>query len=212
MGLDLDLLQQRIVGVLIEKQLAVPETYPLTEKALVAGCNQKNNRDPEMEVEDYEVEGALRALMEQSWVRAFDLAGGRTLRYEHRVVDQLAVEEADLALLAELLLRGPQAPGALKTRAGRMHPFASPAEVEARLEALAARPVPYVARLERRPRERAPRWTHLLGPVAIVPSEALPVASPAVPAPPVADWDVRAEALERRIEDLEARLDRLEGR
>jgi uncharacterized protein YceH (UPF0502 family) len=179
MPLDLDRLEQRIIGVLVEKQKTVPDTYPLTVNALVAGCNQRNNRDPQMEVESYEVEGALRALMDRSWVQEMDVAGGRTLRYEHRAIDQLAVEDADLALLAELLIRGPQTPGELKTRASRMHPFTSPTEVEGRLRALAARPVPYVEQLPRRPREHAQRWMQLLG----TPAEGTAAAPPSQPAP-----------------------------
>ena len=225
MPLDLDRLEQRIVGVLIEKQLTVPDSYPLTVNALVAGCNQKNNRDPQMTVEDYEVEGAIRSLMEKDWVREMDKAGGRAMRYEHVAGDQLGVEVADLAILAELLVRGPQGPGALKTRASRMKAFASPADVEARLRTLAARPVPYVRELPKRPREHACRWMHLLGPQ---PEEDAPVdaggevaaaspavATPAVVAPPVAatpEADERYDALERRVAELEDRLDRLEGR
>ena len=230
MPLDLDRLEQRIVGVLIEKQMTVPDLYPLTVNALVSGCNQKNNRDPQMAVEDYEVEGALRSLMDKDWVREMDKAGGRTLRYEHVAGDQLGVEPADLAILAELLNRGPQSPGELKTRASRMKPLASPAEVEARLKALAARPVPYVQVLPRRPREHAARWMHLLGPRGAEPEgepeEGTPAAaveraaprpagpSPVAPAPDEdpAAWVERVDDLERRLADLEERLDRLEGR
>lgn len=212
MSIDLDRLEQRIVGVLIEKETTVPDTYPLSVNALVAGCNQKNNRDPEMSVEDYEVEGALRALMDRGWVHQMDKAGGRTLRYAHRAGEQLGVDRADLALLAELLLRGPQAPGALKTRASRMHPFADPAAVEARLEALAGRPVPYVRRLARQPREHAPRWTHLLGPSSHPEGEGESAGEAEVrPAArshaPWGDDDLRAriEALEARVAELEER-------
>jgi hypothetical protein len=122
--------------------------------------------------------------------------------------EQLAVDEADLALLSELLNRGPQAPGELKTRAERMHPFASPAEVEARLQALAARPVPYVRRLERRPREHAPRWAHLLGKEA--PSDAPP--TPEAPPPAAAErpFPARSDLL-ARVATLEEEVARLRG-
>ena len=89
MSLDLDRLQQRIIGVLIEKALTVPDTYPLTANALIAGCNQKNNRDPQMAVEDFEVEGALRALMDIAWVTRHEPHGGRTHRYAHEAASQL---------------------------------------------------------------------------------------------------------------------------
>lgn len=163
MPLDLDRLELRILGVLVEKEKTVPETYPLTLNALVAGCNQKSNRDPQMSVEPYEVEGALRSLMDRGFVVHMEKIGGRAVRYEHRCQEQLGSDEAELALLTELMNRGPQAPGELKTRASRLHPFASPAEVEAKLRELATRPVPYVRQLERRPRERYARWEHLLG-------------------------------------------------
>jgi uncharacterized protein YceH (UPF0502 family) len=234
MALDLDTLEQRVIGALIEKGLTVPDAYPLTLNALVAACNQKSNRDPAMEVEAYEVEGALRALMDRDWVTRREPAGGRTMRYAHEAHVQLAVDEADLAILSELLCRGPQAPGALKTRAARMHPFASPEEVEARLRALAARPVPYVEQLPLQPRERQARWSHRLGRPgdadATAPAEA-PAEAPkravapvwmsaAGPAPDVApatgaatpDGDERLAALEDRMRDLEERLDRIEGR
>ena len=163
MPLALDRLELRILGVLVEKEKTVPEAYPLTLNALVAGCNQKSNRDPQMSVEPYEAEGALRSLMDRGFVVHMEKAGGRAVRYEHRCQEQLGANDAELALLTELMNRGPQAPGELKTRASRMHPFAGPAEVEATLRELAARPVPYVRQLERRPRERYARWEHLLG-------------------------------------------------
>ena len=102
MPLALDRLQQRIIGVLIEKQFTTPDAYPLTVNALVSGCNQRSNRDPAMSVEGYEIQGALRALMDEGWVIEMDVAGGRTLRYEHRAQDQLGIEDTDLAILAEL--------------------------------------------------------------------------------------------------------------
>lgn len=223
MPLDLDRLEQRILGVLVEKEKTVPDTYPLTVNALVAGCNQKSNRDPFMSVESYEVEGALRSLMDRGLVVHVEKAGGRTPRYEHRLREQLAVDEAEVAILAELLNRGDQSPGELKTRAGRMHPFPSPAEVEARLADLAARPVPYVERLERRPREHAARWRHLLRKAGDAPSvgaEAAPEATVAVPppaaspsaaSPPTSDLAGRLAALEREVASLRERLERLES-
>ncbi|MHC5010987.1 MAG: DUF480 domain-containing protein, partial [Planctomycetota bacterium] len=168
------------------------------------------------------------------WIEQLDKEGGRTYRYRHRADEQLAVERPALALLAELLCRGPQAPGALKTRASRMHSFGSPADVEVALEELAARPVPFVQRLPRQPREHAARWTHLLGRAATAgdasetatgPAESLyPDALPAAPArrppPPLSTapgGDVEAlvsriEELERVVARLRQRLDRLELR
>lgn len=233
MSLELDRLEQRIIGVLIEKELTVPESYPLTVNALVAGCNQKNNRDPQMQVEEYEVEGALRALMDRGWVSRQERDGGRVHRFAHEVRDQLAVGQPELAILCELLCRGPQAPGALRTRASRMADLASPEVVEQHLGALASRPVPFVVQLERQPREQQARWAHCLGPrdaeQADSPSHAptaAPAPAPAATAPlreapalatqgrPV-DTDLtqeRIDLLEQAVVELRDRLDRLENR
>lgn len=240
MSLRLDTLEQRIVGVLIEKALTVPDGYPLTLNSLIAGCNQKSNRDPQMSVEDYAVEGALRALMDSDWVVRYERDGGHVMRFAHQAKEQLGIDVPDLAILGELLCRGPQSVGELKTRASRMSPFASPAEVEGRLRDLAARPTPYVVQLPRRPRERMQRWQHLLDGAS--PEEALhaegqapvvapsaPVVTPAIPtvaptAPVVAaataerqpdesdELRERVDALESEVRDLTDRLDRLEGR
>jgi uncharacterized protein YceH (UPF0502 family) len=229
MPLDLDVLQQRIVGALVEKERTVPETYPLTVNALVAAVNQKSNRDPQMTVEEYEVEGALRSLMEKGWITQLEREGGRTRRYAHDAERQLAVDAHEMALLAELMNRGPQSPSELRLRASRMKPFTSDDDVERRLEALAARPVPYVRRLERRSRERYARWTHLLG-AAPGPSESssedapsravAPSSSPPAPSRPAAAHALRDDdgladrlaRLEQEVSDLRDRLDRLEGR
>ena len=173
MSIHLDPTERRIVGALVEKQLTVPEAYPLTLNALVLACNQKSNRDPEMDLKDYHVQGALRALMDRGWVRELERAGSRTVRYEHAVGEQLGVDERELAIVAELLLRGPSSAKELETRASRMRPLGTVEEVESRLRGLATRPVPYARLLARRPGERVPRWEHLLG------SEPAQAASPA---------------------------------
>ncbi len=229
MSIRLDTLEQRIVGVLIEKALAVPDAYPLTLNALLAGCNQKSNRDPHMNVEEYEIEGALRALMDRDWVVRHERDGSRVMRYAHQAKEQLGVEVGDLAILSELLCRGPQSPGELKTRASRMSPFSSPGDVEDRLRDLAARPSPYVVELPRRPRERMKRWRHLLDGVsaddalaeegqapsvapAIAPTA--PVVTPAVPtvvpSAPVVAATGAAESEPVVDDELRERIDELE--
>ncbi len=229
MPLDLDPLEQRVIGVLIEKEATVPESYPLTINSIVLGCNQKSNRDPHLEVQDYEVEGAVRSLLLKSWVQEWEKEGGRTRRYAHLADRQLGVGKAELAILTELLVRGPQTPQELKTRSERMAPVGSPEDVERRLRELGARPVPYVRLLERRPGERYARWTHLLGPTAAPAAAPAPApvgatvapapGRPAAPPPPSAPADGAlerlrdlVETLEQRVLTLEERLDRLEGR
>jgi hypothetical protein len=184
MSIRLDPTERRIIGCLIEKQLTTPDQYPLTLNALVLGCNQKVNREPTSDYREHEIQGALRALMDRGWVAELERAGGRTVRYAHQVPEQLSVDEADLAILAELLLRGPQSSTELNTRASRMRPLRSPEAVEAKLQALAARPVPYVEFMGRRPGERVPRWKQLLSPESAgagVPES--PSSSPAAPVP-----------------------------
>ncbi len=239
MGIALDRLEQRIIGVLIEKQLTVPDTYPLTQNALIAGCNQKNNRDPQIAVEDYEVEGAIRALMDRGWVLRVERDTGRAHRYSHQAKQQLGVEVADLAILCELLCRGPQAAGALKTRCGRMHAFGSPGDVETRLREMAARPAPYVRELPRRPREQGNRWCHLFDdgaegerlhaeatgvappptepvsqaptPAAAPPPAAVSPTPPAAVSPPPTPPEAR-DALSDRVAQLEDEVSELRAR
>jgi uncharacterized protein YceH (UPF0502 family) len=208
MPLDLDPTERRVVGSLVEKQLSVPESYPMTLPALVAACNQKSNRDPETSLTEGEVQGALHALMDRAWVTRLELVGGRTVRYEHRMTEQLGVDPHEAALLAELLLRGPQSAPELKARASRMRPFGQVEEVERRLESLASRPVPYVACVGRRAGERVPRWEHLLGPRTAVPRAAGTPPAPVRPREPAsATLEQRVAALEREVAALRARLE-----
>ncbi|HPT17519.1 MAG TPA: DUF480 domain-containing protein, partial [Kiritimatiellia bacterium] len=138
MTLNLTTLEARILGCLVEKELATPEYYPLTLNALVAACNQKNNRDPVLQLSAEDVERGLASLQyERKLVSTYAGAGSRAVKYTHRLLETLGVDAPELALLCELLLRGPQTPGELRGRAARMHPFASPADVRATLDALA---------------------------------------------------------------------------
>ena len=161
MEAELDPTQRRIIGVLIEKALTTPDSYPLTVNALVAGCNQKSNRDPVMQVQDFEVEGALRALFVREWVTNTN-AGGRAIKWRHRIDHKLGLEGAPLAVLAELLLRGPQQPGELRARAARMAPIATQEDLLQVLQSLMDRLPPLVTRIPRRPGERADRYGQTL--------------------------------------------------
>lgn len=210
MQLNLTALEARILGVLVEKELATPEYYPLTLNALVAACNQKNNRDPVMELSADEVTKGLSGLQyEKKLVATFSGSGARAMKYMHRLTELLGLDTPERAILCELLLRGPQTPGELRGRASRMHPFASPAEVKAVLNALAARqPEPYVLELPRAAGCKENRFAHTLGDV---PREVLLVAAPKAPArpsaapkPPAASG--RIEELEKRIADLESQI------
>jgi hypothetical protein len=217
----LDRTEQRIVGVLLEKELAVPDSYPLTLNALVAACNQKSNRDPEMALEEFEVQGALMSLRLKEWVAESERDGGRTARYRHQVERKLQIDAREKAVVAELLLRGPQTPMELKARVPRMgFAAAGPADVEAVLQALANRTTgALVEQMARAPRERDARWAHLLGPREAGGGAARPAGAPVAlaitgsskasldpQAPPPPDLEARLQALEQRVAELERRL------
>jgi uncharacterized protein YceH (UPF0502 family) len=210
----LDPIQQRILGVLIEKEATVPDSYPLTDNSLLIGCNQKNNRDPEMGLEQQELEGPLRALQRDGWVsRIEQLTGYRTIRWRHHVESQLNLDRRATAVLCELLLRGPQAPGALKPRVARLGFEATPEAIEAVLADLAKREPPLVEQMPLQPRERDRRWTHLLGPrPATAATLAEPRAPASIAAPAAANLGDRVAALEAEVTALRQRLETLERR
>ena len=172
--------EQRVLGSLLEKQTTVPATYPLTGNALRAACNQASSRDPVVDYDQQTVDRTARALKERGLVRiVWSDTGRRTLKYHQTLDEQLGLDPAERALLTVLLLRGAQAPGELRSRTERLHPFADRGEVEACLRRMAAeRPEPLVRELERRPGQQDRRWVHLLGPVPQ--AEAAPAAASGV--------------------------------
>jgi uncharacterized protein YceH (UPF0502 family) len=154
-------LEIRILGVLVEKQRTVPDTYPLTLNALVGGCNQKTSRDPILSVTDAEVQAALDRLKSGAWI--VESSGGRVMRYAHNIERVLSIPSQSSALLAVLMLRGPQTAGELRINCDRLHRFADISAVEAFLHELAARPAgALVVELPRTPGTRETRWAHLL--------------------------------------------------
>lgn len=158
--------EQRILGALLEKQVTVPASYPLTVNALRTACNQTTSRDPVVDYDDQTVESTARALKGRGLVRViWDGRGQRTLKFHQLLDEALDLTPAERALITVLLLRGPQSEGELKTRTERLHQFADRAEVEDCLAGLAAREEPLVQELGRRPGWQDPRWIHLLGPV-----------------------------------------------
>jgi uncharacterized protein YceH (UPF0502 family) len=164
---------QRILGSLLEKQTTVPASYPLTANALRTACNQTNNREPVVDFDQQTVERIARSLKERELLRiVWSDTGRRTLKYHQILDERLGLDPDERALLTVLLLRGPQAPGELRTRTERLHPFADRSEVEACLRRMAERPQPLVRELERRPGQQDHRWVHLIGPVAEQPGSA----------------------------------------
>jgi uncharacterized protein YceH (UPF0502 family) len=168
----LSLLETRVLGVLVEKQRTVPDTYPLTLNSLVAGCNQKTSRDPIIDASEAEVQATVDRLRGLSLV--VESSGGRVMRYAHNVERVLGVPSQAVALLTVLMLRGPQTAAELRTNCERIHRFADISAVEGFLHELADRGAgALVALLARLPGAREARWTHLLcGPPAAVASTA----------------------------------------
>lgn len=165
----------RVLGVLIEKQRTVPDAYPLTLNALVAGCNQKSSRDPVLDFSDSDVQQALDGLRDRALV--IETSGGRAMRYAHNAERVLGVPSQSVALLAVMLLRGPQTAGELRINSERLHRFADISTVDAFLRELAERQAgALVAELPRTPGTRETRWTQLLTELA---PEAAPVSAQA---------------------------------
>lgn len=162
MSVELSPVAVRVLGCLVEKEMATPEYYPLTLNALVNACNQKSNRDPVMSLsEDDVVEGLEELRRAQLSYKSSE--GVRTTRYCHNLPGVLKLAEEEQALMAVLLLRGPQTPGELRSRSERLYSFADLSVVETVLKDLLEREEPLVARLERQPGRKESRYVQLLG-------------------------------------------------
>ena len=166
--------EARVVGALAEKSLATPEHYPLSLNAVITACNQSTNRDPVVAYTEATVETALEGLREKKLARRIKAAGQRVVKHRHVIDETMGLDRAELALMTLLLLRGPQTPGELKTRSGRLYPFGSLADVEGVLARLAEPAKGLVANLRRRPGQKESRWAELLtaddGEAAVAPS------------------------------------------
>lgn len=204
----LTLLEARVLGVLVEKQHTVPDSYPLTLNALVSGCNQKSSRDPVLEASEAQVQAAVDRL--RSLALVMETSGGRVMRYSHNVGKVLGLPPQSVALLAALFLRGPQTPGELRINADRLHRFGDLLAVQAFLDELAERKEGALVReLPRAPGARENRWTHLLsGEPARPPQSAS--AAPATDAPHAGDAALEAR-VERLEEEVRALRDALDG-
>src|SRR5487761_1502737 len=164
-GFELPADEVRVIGSLIEKQLTTPQQYPLTLNALLLACNQSSNRDPVMAFDERTVDAALMSLKATGLVRFVHPSHGRSVtRYQHLLDQHLAITEQQLALVALLLLRGPQTAGELRSRSERMCELHEIAQVDAELERLGELPEPVVARLRRQPGQKEERWVQLLTP------------------------------------------------
>ncbi|MBG6081555.1 uncharacterized protein YceH (UPF0502 family) [Rubrivivax gelatinosus] len=207
---DLTPLEARVLGVLVEKQHTVPDTYPLSLNALVAGCNQKTARQPVMEAADADVLAALEGLKSLALVN--EVSGSRVVRFDHNAARGLGVPGAAVALLAVLMLRGPQTAAELRLNSERLHRFADISSVEGFLEELAEKQPPKVVKLARAPGERESRWAHLLcGEVAqpVWPAGAAVLPAEAVSAGELAALKAEQARLAAEVADLRALVERL---
>lgn len=187
-----------MVACLVEKQLTTPDSYPLTENALVAACNQLSNRNPIVAYDNNIVRVTLTELRQRGLARVIHTPGARVAKHRHILDDALELSKGEVALLAVLALRGPQTVGELRTRTERMHDFAALSQVEETLEALEARDEPLVTRLERQPGQKEARYAQLLGgpvdaaafapPAAYASSGSAAHAAPAAAADAASTW------------------------
>jgi len=203
---DLDPVEIRVLGCLIEKQRTTPDVYPLSLNALRAACNQATNRDPVVAYDEETIRAALHRLGRRGWTRL--ASGARAAKYRHLLDEKPGLARDEQALLAVLALRGPQTPGELKTRAERMQRFADLAAMEATLARLIERDL--AVRQPRRPGQKEERYAHRLS--DDLDEDMPPAPPPAAAAPEPRQEDDRLARLERRVEALAAQVDELQRR
>jgi hypothetical protein len=201
---ELDAIETRVLGCLLEKERTTPDAYPLTLNSLTSACNQKSNRDPVMDLTAPEVNEVLGRLRAE--VLVWPEEGPRATKWTHNLDRKWDLDPAAMAVMTVLLLRGPQTVGELRTRTERMHPFASTRDVEDVLVDLAGGDDPLAVHLARQPGQKEARWTHLVGGE---PDVATAVFTPSA-APPVSGLAERLTELEERVARLEEALSRID--
>jgi uncharacterized protein len=159
---NLNEIETRVLGSLVEKELTTPEYYPLSLNALINACNQKSNRDPVMNLNADAVNQALRNLEKEGLAGPADAMDNRVRKFGHRLAEAFNFDRREIAVLCELLLRGPQTPGELRSRAGRMYEFSDLGQVQSALQRLAQRDPPVTKMLSRQPGTKESRYAHLL--------------------------------------------------
>ena len=215
MNIQLSPIEARVIGCLIEKQITTPDQYPLSLNALVNACNQKSNRDPVMSADDAEIQTTLDQLIRKHFVIEKSGFGSRVPKYQHRFCNTefgtLKLTPQELAIVCELLVRGPQTPGELRTRAARMAPFSEVGQVETALESLSSRADgPFVVRLPREPGRRDSRYAHLFSGAVTIP--ALTEQSITGPSMASAPAPSRLERLEEEVRQLKEELRDIKAR
>lgn len=207
--IELSAEEQRVLGVLLEKQYLTPDVYPLTMNGLITACNQLSNRNPVVSYDEHVIHRALDSLRDKGLTRVVYSTSNRATKYREVLQETRELSRAEAALVCVLLLRGPQTVGELRSRTERIHPFESLGEVEETLDRLAARgEEPFAARMERQPGQKDVRYRHLLGDSAAV---AEPAADPARAAEPAAPPEAAASdpGLADEVARLRSDLDQL---
>ena len=203
--MEIDAVEIRVLGCLIEKQRTTPDQYPLSLNALRLACNQTTNREPIVEYDERTIKAALDRMSHRGWTRFASSASSRALKYRHLLDEALSLSGPELSVLSVLMLRGPQTIGELKQRTDRLHRFASLEEVAQTLDVLAQREL--VARLERRPGQKEDRYAQLLGGTTEEPGpDAERGQTPAVD-DRLGEFEARLARLETAFAELSARLD-----
>jgi uncharacterized protein len=198
----------RVLGTLVEKQIATPDYYPLSLNALTNGCNQKNHRDPVVSYDEATVTRAIDGLKEKKIVYVFHGSEARVAKYGHLFPKAFELNEAEVAVMCVLILRGPQTPGELRSRTSHLYNFEQLSDVENTLQNLSSREQPLVVKLVRLPGGRESRYAHLLGgPVSVDEVAAPPRTEPA--APRASADDGRLARLEDEIISMRRELDEL---
>ncbi len=203
----LDPIEIRVLGSLVEKQITTPDYYPLSLNALTNACNQINNRDPVVSCSETEVTRALDRLRDKRLAYVVSGAESRVVKFGHKLGETLELPRPEIAVLCELMLRGPQTAGELRGRCARMHPFADPADVLATLGKLASRAEPLVAVLPRQPGTKESRHAHLLSGEPVSPPSTAAEPARAAASPEAAD---RVAQLEAEVASLKQQLDFLQ--
>ncbi len=197
----LDPVAVRVLGSLIEKEITTPDNYPLTLNALVAACNQTSSREPVMALDESTVADTLAELSQRGFAREVHRSDSRAKRFRQTLAEALSLHDSDTAVMCILMLRGPQTPGEIRTRTGRLFEFRDVPHVEVTLQSLAGLSDPLVVQLPRRPGQKEARYAHLL-------SGEPPADLEAGPAEPVTRTD-RIGALEAEVESLRAQVEQL---
>ena len=215
MNIELSPIEARVIGCLIEKQITTPDQYPLSLNALVNACNQKSNRDPVMSADEAAIQTTLDHLIRKHHVIEKSGFGSRVPKYQHRFCNTefgtLKLTPQELAIVCELLVRGPQTPGELRTRAARMASFADVEQVETALESLSSRADgPFVVRLPREPGRRDSRYAHLFSGAVTIPALTEDsIAEPSMASTPALS---RLERLEKEVQQLKEELNHIKAR